>query len=82
MCAVEPGYVRTDLTKGLQALPAFDAEISRRTPVGRWGIPREIAGPVVFLCTDAASYVNGACLVADGGMIETFTGGGSIAGTK
>lgn len=79
---VEPGYIRTDLTKGLQAVEAFEAEVTNRTPVGRWGVPREMAGPAVFLCTDAAGYVNGAQLVADGGMIETFHGGPMVAKIK
>ena len=69
---LEPGYIRTDLTQKLQDDGGFAAEIERRTPAGRWGVPREMAGPAVFLCSHAASYVNGATLTADGGMIETF----------
>lgn len=70
--ALEPGYVRTDLTQVLQDNPTFEAQINSRTPAGRWAAPREMAGPAIFLCSPAASYVNGATLVADGGMIETF----------
>ena len=70
--ALAPGYIGTDLTSKLQRDPSFNAQITSRTPVGRWGTPREMAGPAVFLCSDAASYVNGVSLVADGGMIETF----------
>ena len=46
--------------------------VEGRTPVGRWGTPREMAAPCLFLCSDAASYVNGARLVADGGMTASF----------
>lgn len=67
-----PGYIRTDLTQRLQDDSGFSAQIAARTPVGRWGNPQEMAGPAVFLCSTAASYVNGATLVADGGMIETY----------
>lgn len=70
--SLAPGYIRTDLTQRLQDDAAFSAQISARTPVGRWGIAHEMAGPAAFLCSDAASYVNGATLVADGGMIETY----------
>ena len=73
-----PGYVRTDLTKPLQKSEDFSKEINQRTPVGRWGTPREMAGPCAFLCSDAATYVNGSTIVADGGMIETFMGGAAM----
>ena len=73
-----PGYVRTDLPKPLQKSEDFSKEINQRTPVGRWGTPREMAGPCAFLCSDAATYVNGSTIVADGGMIETFMGGAAM----
>lgn len=44
----------------------YEAEI----PLGRWGTPAEIAAPVVFLASDAASFVTGATLVVDGGQIS------------
>ena len=69
--------MRTQLTQKLHDNAAFEASVSGRTPLGRWAWPREMAGPAIFLCSDAASYVNGATLTADGGMIETFTGANS-----
>ena len=77
--ALEPGYVYTDLTQRLASHAEFEEHIIRRTPAGRWGRPRDMAGPAVFLCSDASAYVNGHTLVADGGMIETLTGVPSIA---
>ena len=69
---VGPGYIETDLTRPLQDNRVFDANVCGRTPVGRWGRPAEIAAPVVFLASDAASYVNGATIVVDGGLTSSF----------
>jgi gluconate 5-dehydrogenase len=66
--AIVPGYIDTELVKALKANPAFDAYIRARTPLGRWGTPNDIAGPAVFLASEAAAYVTGHLLVVDGGM--------------
>ena len=66
--AIAPGYFRTDLTSRLVADPEFDSLVRRRTPLGRWGEPRELGGVVVFLASDAGSFVNGHVLVVDGGL--------------
>jgi len=50
-----------------QTNPAFHAELCRKTALGRIGSPAEIVGPVLFLLSDAASYVTGADLAVDGG---------------
>jgi len=70
--ALAPGYIATELSAALQNNPDFDSYIRKRTPAGRWGEPDELAGPAVFLASDAASYVNGHLLVVDGGMSTTL----------
>ena len=66
--AIAPGYFETEMSETLGADKAFHAMISERTPLKRWATPAELAGPVLFLASDAASFVNGHVLVVDGGM--------------
>ncbi len=66
--AIAPGFVPTDATQALHADPKFNEWISSRAPLGRWCEPSEVAGPAVFLASDAASYVTGHVLVVDGGL--------------
>ncbi|QSW98090.1 SDR family NAD(P)-dependent oxidoreductase [Haloterrigena alkaliphila] len=65
--AVAPGYVSTELTEDLESNDRLRQSIIDRTPLERFADPEEIAGPVVFLASDAASYVTGTCLSIDGG---------------
>jgi len=67
--AIAPGYMDTDNTTALRADAARSAEILSRIPMGRWGQPADLAGPVVFLASDAAAYVTGHALVVDGGWL-------------
>ena len=66
--AVAPGFVPTDATATLHADAKFNEWIATRAPLGRWCEPSEVAGPAVFLASDAASYVTGHVLVVDGGL--------------
>jgi gluconate 5-dehydrogenase len=66
--AIAPGYMSTDMTAPLQARTDFDDWVKTRTPVGRWGKPDDLSGPVVFLASDEGAYVNGQILAVDGGM--------------
>ena len=65
--AVAPGYVSTELTEELEADDGLRRSILERTPLERFAEPEEVAGPVVFLASDAARFVTGACLSVDGG---------------
>jgi 2-deoxy-D-gluconate 3-dehydrogenase len=67
--AIAPGYMETNNTAPLRADPARSKEILDRIPLGRWGLPADVAGPVVFLASDAASYVTGHALAVDGGWL-------------
>jgi NAD(P)-dependent dehydrogenase (short-subunit alcohol dehydrogenase family) len=63
--AISPGFFETEMTG--DAFEAFMAEQGGRIPAGRPGDPSEIASAVVFLASDAASYITGETLVVDGG---------------
>lgn len=65
--ALAPGYVATDLTEELTENETLRRSIEDRTPLDRFAEPAEIAGPAVFLASDAAAYVTGTTLAADGG---------------
>jgi NAD(P)-dependent dehydrogenase (short-subunit alcohol dehydrogenase family) len=65
--AVAPGWINTAFTEALQQDAARSSQILGRTPMARWGTPEEIAGPVLFLASEAASFITGAILNVDGG---------------
>jgi gluconate 5-dehydrogenase len=65
---VAPGYIATELNDTLVADPEFSGWITGRTPARRWGDPDDVAGPVLFLASDAARFVNGQVLYVDGGI--------------
>jgi 2-deoxy-D-gluconate 3-dehydrogenase len=67
--AIAPGYIRTDNTEALQKDPVRSKAILERIPAGRWGDIDDFKGPVVFLASDAANYVNGEILTVDGGWM-------------
>jgi NAD(P)-dependent dehydrogenase (short-subunit alcohol dehydrogenase family) len=67
--AVAPGTVETDLTLGLASSAELAALGRERVPLGRLGLPREVAAAVEYLSSDAASYVTGHVLVVDGGWL-------------
>lgn len=66
---IAPGNVRTPMNEALRAIPGYEEGVCGDTPAGRFGEPEEIAATVVFLASDAASFVHGASLLVDGGWV-------------
>ena len=67
--AVAPGWIATRLTQALQDDHERSAAILARTPLGRWGMPEDVAGAVVFLCSPVADFITGAVIPVDGGYL-------------
>jgi len=76
---IGPGYIATPQTAPLRERQAdgsrhpFDSFIVAKTPAGRWGNPEDLAGPAVFLASEASDFVNGQVLYVDGG-IQAYIG--------
>ena len=72
---IGPGYIATPQTAPLRERQAdgsrhpFDSFILAKTPAGRWGNPEDLAGPAIFLASDASNFVNGHVLYVDGGIL-------------
>ena len=67
--AIAPGVIATAMTEATRNDPAKLAGFLGRTPLGRVGQPEELVGPVVFLASELASYVNGVTMPVDGGFL-------------
>lgn len=67
--AIAPGYMATNNTAALLADAERSKAILERIPADRWGTPADVAGPCVFLASDAASYINGYTIAVDGGWL-------------
>jgi NAD(P)-dependent dehydrogenase (short-subunit alcohol dehydrogenase family) len=67
--AIGPGVIETPLTAPIKAQPEWYKAYADKTPMKRWAKAAEMAGPTVFLLSDAASYVTGTILFADGGWL-------------
>ena len=72
---IGPGYIATPQTAPLREIQPngerhpFDKFIIAKTPAARWGTPEDLAGPAVFLASDASDFVNGHILYVDGGIL-------------
>ena len=67
--AIAPGYMATDNTKPLRADEKRNKAILERIPAGRWGQPEDLKGVVVFLASEASSYMQGYTVAVDGGWL-------------
>lgn len=67
--AIAPGYMETNNTAALRSDRDRSDEILARIPAGRWGVPDDLAGAVVFLASAASDYVHGHTLAVDGGWL-------------
>jgi 2-deoxy-D-gluconate 3-dehydrogenase len=67
--AIAPGYMATKNTEALRADKARSSAILERIPAERWGTPEDVAGPCVFLASNAANYINGYTIAVDGGWL-------------
>ena len=64
---IAPGWIETKLNKELREDKEQYNKIKDRTPMERWGNPKEIAGAAVYLASNKASFTTGATIVVDGG---------------
>ncbi|MFK7900540.1 MAG: SDR family oxidoreductase [Cyclobacteriaceae bacterium] len=67
--AIAPGYIATDNTDALRKDADRSKSILDRIPAGRWGEPEDFKGPIVFLSSQASSYMTGSVLLVDGGWM-------------
>ncbi len=67
--AIAPGYIKGVGNQALRDDPQRSAEILARIPVGRWGEPADLMGTIVYLASEASSYMHGFTVALDGGWL-------------
>ena len=65
--AIGPGFIHTPLTDGLIKSPGFDDKVKALVPLGRVGMPEELVGMMLLLCSPAGNYITGQTIYIDGG---------------
>lgn len=68
--AIAPGYMATNNTAPLRSDPVRSRELLGRIPAGRWGLPEDLKGAAVFLCSKASDYILGYTIAVDGGWLS------------
>ncbi|MFO8008818.1 MAG: SDR family oxidoreductase [Candidatus Brocadiia bacterium] len=69
---IGPGYFLTEMTRHMAEDPEWDRWVRNSAPAGRWGKPEELVGAVVFLASEASSFVNGQVIYVDGGWLASL----------
>lgn len=67
--AIAPGYMATEINQALLDDEVRNHEILSRIPAGRWGMPEDMKGIVIFLASEASNYINGAVIPVDGAYL-------------
>ncbi|HCS28509.1 MAG TPA: short-chain dehydrogenase [Spongiibacteraceae bacterium] len=66
--AIAAGLIESNMTSAMMGIEEMTAPMLARTPLQRFGVPEDIANPILFLCSPAASYITGQTLAVDGGF--------------
>jgi 2-dehydro-3-deoxy-D-gluconate 5-dehydrogenase len=64
---IAPGWIETEMNTPLLNHPTASQRVVERIPLGRWGVPEDVVGPVLFLASSHSNYITGQLLVIDGG---------------
>ncbi|MEU0663820.1 SDR family NAD(P)-dependent oxidoreductase [Streptomyces lavendulocolor] len=77
-----PGWINTKLTAQFAEMPGVSAALLEAVPTGQWGTPDSVIGAALYLASDAAGLVTGACLEVDGGLTSYVGGPGMLSIAK
>jgi 2-deoxy-D-gluconate 3-dehydrogenase len=67
--AIAPGYIETELTRAIKDGSEKEKKILDRIPAARWGVPADLAGSVIHLCSRSGDYIGGEVHAVDGGYL-------------